>query len=353
MNRRLNGGGEDSLPFVVPFAGDLVYHTEGAEPITLGVLHGFVPNQGDAWKVTGRHLREFLRNSDNISAENIPSTAQIFSLAAILTSKSDDVPEPLASYLVLVRTMARRVAQMHLVLARPTTDPAFSPEPFNDFYRQSLYHGYIGLTTRRLEFIRQHLSEMAPDVRPLASKVLEQEPAILAKFKAIFEQRIDSMRTRFHGRLHLGHILVTESDITIFDFEGDPTQHLSERKIKRNPLRDVSSMLASFGYATQSAIREVRLESEEEQEGRLRNAGRAWFSRVTGAFIQEYWKLAGRAPYMPNSQRHQEILLTTYLLERAMLDIREDIQNKPELSGMPFRLILHLLNPEEERSIGR
>ncbi len=352
MGRKLNGGGEESLQFVVPFAGDMVYHTAGAEPITLGVLHGFVSNRGDAWTVTGAHLREFLGNPDNTSAADMPAANQIFSLATILSSKADDAPESLASYLVLVRTMARRVAEMHLALSRPTSDPAFAPEPFNDFYRQSLYHGYIGLTTRRLEFIRQHLSEMASDVRPLAAKVVEQEPAILAKFKAIFEQRIDSLRTRFHGRLHLGHILVTESDISIFDLEGDPTQHLSERRIKRNPLRDVSSMLASFGYATQSVIHQLRLEREEDAV-RLRNAGRVWFARVTAVFIQEYWKVAGRAPYMPKSQAHQEILLTTYLLERAMLDIREDIQNKPDFSGMPFRLILHLLNPEEERSIGR
>jgi maltose alpha-D-glucosyltransferase/alpha-amylase len=111
-------------------------------------------------------------------------------------------------------------------------------------------------------------------------------------------------------------------------------------------------MLASFGYATQSVMHQIGRERGEDA-GTLRNAGRAWFSAVTAAFIQEYWKEAGRAPYMPATQQHQEILLTTYLLERAMLDIREDIQNKPDFSGMPFRLILHLLDPEEERSIGR
>jgi maltose alpha-D-glucosyltransferase/alpha-amylase len=352
MGRRLNGGGDDSLPFVVPFAGDLVYYAEGADPITFGVLHGFVPNQGDAWNVTLRHLREFLRNPASTSGEVSLSVGQIFSLSAILSSKAENVPESLTSCLQLVRTIARRIAEMHLVLAKPSADPAFSPEPFNDFYRQSLYHGYIGLTTRRLEFIRQRLSEMAPDVRTLASKVLEHEPAILAKFKAIFEQRIDSMRTRFHGRLHLGHILVREDDVTIFDFEGDPAQHLSERRIKRNPLRDVSSMLASFGYATQSAMRELGRERAEIADS-MRAAGRFWFKLVTAAFIREYWSIAARAPYMPNSQARQETLLTTYLLERAMLDIREDIQNRPDFSGMPFRLILHLLDPDEERNIGR
>jgi hypothetical protein len=43
------------------------------------------------------------------------------------------------------------------------------------------------------------------------------------------------------------------------------------------------------------------------------------------------------------------VLLDTYLLERALLDVRADINEKPELAGMPFRLILHLLNAEEEQ----
>jgi len=352
MALRLNGGGEDSLPFVVPFAGDLVYQVQASEPITLGVLHGFVSNNGDAWQVTSRHLRDFLKDGVSTLAEGPSTRAQMFSLASILSSGNENAPEALGPYLQLVRRMARRIAEMHLVLAKPTADPAFSPEPFNDFYRQSLYHGYIGLTTRRVEFIRQHLSEMASDTRALASKVLEYESAILAKFKAIFEQRIESMRTRFHGRLHLGHILVTENDVAIFDFEGDPAQHLSERRIKRNPLRDVSSMLASFGYATQSAIRALRRERQEEDGEKVRTAGRTWFSLVTAAFIREYWSIASKAPYVPSSLAHQETLLTTYLLERAMLDIREDIQNQPDFSGMPFRLILHLLDPEEERNIG-
>jgi hypothetical protein len=45
-------------------------------------------------------------------------------------------------------------------------------------------------------------------------------------------------------------------------------------------------------------------------------------------------------------------LLHTHLLERALLDVRADIEDKPELSGMPFRLILHLLDAEAERKIG-
>ena len=39
-------------------------------------------------------------------------------------------------------------------------------------------------------------------------------------------------------------------------------------------------------------------------------------------------------------------------MERALLDIRADIEDKPELSGMPLRIILHLLDAEAEQKIG-
>jgi hypothetical protein len=55
---------------------------------------------------------------------------------------------------------------------------------------------------------------------------------------------------------------------------------------------------------------------------------------------------------MPRTEADQETLLTTYLMERALLDIRADIEDKPELAGMPFRVILYLLDSEAERKLG-
>ena len=194
--------------------------------------------------------------------------------------------------------------------------------------------------------MRQRFSEMRPDVQAMASKVLELEPEILAKFKEIFEKRIHSVRTRFHGRLHLGHMLMVKDQVTIFDFEGDPGQHLSERRIKRCPLRDVASMLTSFGYAVQVASQLFYRANTAEviTQHDLRAWSRFWYAHVVATFIEAYWNAAGKAVYMPESQADQETLLATYLMERSMLDIRPDIEDKPEFSGMPFRFILHLLN---------
>ncbi len=347
------------FPYAAPFAGYLEYEPDGGDStITLALLHGFVPNQGNAWQHTRKQLSKYLQRVEQSkhSKTDVQKSAptNIYNFDFVLSEPPALATELIGSYLSFAELIGKRFADLHLILAQPSTDPAFSPEPFNDFYRQSLYHGYIGLTSRRLEFIRQRYSDMSADVRVLAAKVLEQENAILSKFRAVYERRIHSQRTRYHGRLHLGHLLVADRDLVMFDFEGDPDQHLSERRIKRCPLRDVASMLVSFGYATQSAVRQIASGERNENLTRhtLRVWGRFWYSHVSAAFLRGYWNAAKDASYLPASRADREVLLDTYLLERALLDVRADIEDKPELSGMPFRLILHLLDAEAERKLG-
>ena len=140
----------------------------------------------------------------------------------------------------------------------------------------------------------------------------------------------------------------------MFDFEGDPDQHLSERRLKRCPLRDVASMLASFGYAATATLRQIISVEQNEAVSReeFRPWARFWYSHVSAAFMRGYWGIAKNAPYMPPTQAEQETLLVTYLLERALLDLRDDIEEKAELSGTPLRLVLHLLGAEDLRPPG-
>ncbi|MBV9302456.1 MAG: maltose alpha-D-glucosyltransferase [Acidobacteriaceae bacterium] len=346
---------QQTFAHVAPFAGSLEYTPDAGEPTTLAVLHGFVPNSGDAWRHTRDHLREFFEHTlpskhSRVEVEGSAPT-NIYALSFALRDAPEVAKEIIGPYLLLAEIMGRRTAEIHLIMAHPTSDPAFAPEPYNDFYRQSLYHSYAGLTSRRFEFVRQRYSDMAEDVRVLAAKVLEQESAIESKFRAIFDRRVHSVRTRYNGRLHLGHFLITEGDVAMFDFEGDPDVPLSERRIKRCPLRDVASMLLSFGYAAQTTVRQLMVGERAEVASvpRLRLWGRFWYSHVSAAFVRGYWNAANHAPFLPDSQEDQQLLLTANLLERALLDLRADINDKPDLAGMPFRVILHLLNAEAER----
>ena len=129
---------------------------------------------------------------------------------------------------------------------------------------------------------------------------------------------------------------------------------LSERRIKRCPLRDVASMLHSFGYAAQAAI--LRHAAGERNEAltrhNLRIWARFWMSHVAAAFLRGYWTGAKGATYMPRTQPHQQLLLDTHMLERALLDVRTDLNEAPDLAAVPFRIILHLLNVDVDRNVG-
>ena len=238
-----------------PFAGHMDYVPATGQKTTLALLHGFVPNQGNTWDKTRNDLNGFVARmlaSASREAELKESApTRFYALNFALADPPPLATDLIGDYLDFAGLLGRRLAELHLKLTKVSGDPDFTPEVFNDFYRQGLYHGYVGLTARRLEFLRQRYASMEPAVRTLAEKVLEQEPAILPKFNAIFEQRVASERTRYNGRAHLGHVLVTDHDAVLFDFDGDPASHLSERRIKRCPLRDVASMLMSFAYATQ------------------------------------------------------------------------------------------------------
>jgi maltose alpha-D-glucosyltransferase/alpha-amylase len=338
-----------AFPHAAPFAGYLEYESAAGEKTVIGMLHGFVPNEGNAWQKTSRDLADYLLRMRTAGAnrEELQHSAptRFYALAFALNEPPALATELIGDYLNFAQRLGQRIAELHLRLTRITNDDAFAPEPFNDFYRQGLYQGYVGLTGRRLEFLRQRYASLEPDLRELAERVLAMEPAILQRLNAVYEQRVGSERTRFHSRAHLGHVLVSDNDGVLFDFDGDPALHLSERRIKRCPLRDVASMLMSFAYATQVALRD--LEGSD-----LRLWGRFWFTHVSAAFLRGYWKTAKEAPFLPRIQAQQQTLLDAYLLERALLDIRADIEDKAELAGVPFRVILYLLDAPSEHQPG-
>jgi maltose alpha-D-glucosyltransferase/alpha-amylase len=135
-------------------------------------------------------------------------------------------------------------------------------------------------------------------------------------------------------------VLVADGDAVLFDLDGDPAQHISERRIKRCPLRDAASMLISFTYATQVAVLATGASDLHRKWGRF------WFTHVSAAFLRGYWEAAKDASFMPKEQAHQQILIDAYLMERALLDIRADMEARPEFAGVPFRVILHLLESQ-------
>ncbi|MFN3323154.1 MAG: maltose alpha-D-glucosyltransferase [Bryobacteraceae bacterium] len=339
-----------AFPHTPVVAGYLEYRPQRGEPMTLGVLHEYVPNQGDAWQYTmdwlGRYFEAALAQS---AEESEPPRISKQPLELVEEELPSIANELIGTYIEDARLLGQRTAELHLSLCRDTHDPAFAPEPFSELYRKSLYHGMLGLTNRTLETLRQKMKLVPEDARAEARQVLELATAIRGRFRAIRDRKIAVARIRHHGDFHLGQVLYTGRDFLLTDFEGDRSRRISERRIKRSPLRDVACMMRSFHYASQSALHGqvpgviLRPMSEEL----LRGWARLWYSCVSAVFLQGYLRSADGAPFIPKNRDDLEILLNAYLMEKAVFEISYELTHRPDWIRIPLQGIIDMLHPAD------
>jgi trehalose synthase-fused probable maltokinase len=136
---------------------------------------------------------------------------------------------------------------------------------------------------------------------------------------------------RHHGDYHLGQVLWAKDDWVILDFEGEPARSLAERRRKRSPLRDVAGMLRSFAYAASAA---------ELQGGRPAPEG--WEAQARQEFLDGYFATVDRT-LIPSSQDAVTRLLSLFELEKAVYELRYELNHRPDWLGIPVAGILRLL----------
>jgi maltose alpha-D-glucosyltransferase/alpha-amylase len=338
-----------SFVHVPPVAGSLAYQRNHAEEITVGILWGFVPNQGDAWRYTLQHLDQFFERTLVRSLQNL-----VVQHRSLVELASDDVPplahDTIGTYLESARLLGQRTAELHTALASEPEDPDFAPEPFSALYQRSLYQSMRRLAAEAFDLLNKQLRHLPEVALKKAKRLRQLEPAVDRRFRALFGRKFAAKRIRCHDDYHLGHILYTGKDFVIIDFEGEPARSLTERRLKRSPLRDVAGMLRSFHYAAYKALFfdpaiGGRLRPEEQQA--LEPAARFWYMWVAAVFLKAYLQGASGAALLPQAGDELEVLLDIYLLEKAFYELKYELNNRPEWVRIPLRGILELLDTAE------
>jgi maltokinase len=254
----------------------------------LGLLQEFLPGAGDGWDV-------------------------------VLDALGTDGGEAI---LAEVDELGEATARMHSALGTETGDADFDP------------------VAPDAKTLQDELAQIDAEIERVFSDLPAGEALdpirgrgqdLRAHLRTLAEAGDGGMVTRTHGDYHLGQTLLTDRGWVILDFEGEPARSVDERREKRSPLRDVAGMLRSFAYAAEAAGLQRGTPAPPDWEARARRA-------YLGAYFA-----AVDPRLLPATRPGQDALLQIFELEKAVYELRYELNNRPDWVRIPVAGITRLL----------
>ncbi|MGJ3253518.1 MAG: maltose alpha-D-glucosyltransferase [Elainellaceae cyanobacterium] len=335
---------------IAPLVGALEYNRPEVDKMTVGIMQTYISDVRNSWDYTLDSLRNYfewvMTQRDDITEVPVPSQP-LLELQAMEASALAD--ETIGSYLTSIDVLGHSTADLHLAIASDIHNPNFAPESFSSFYQRSIYQSARNLTGQTFRALKQRLSSLPEETRPLAHAALDYQDAIINYFRSLLDQKITALRIRCHGDYHLRQVLYTGKDFVLIDFEGDPARSLGERRMKRSALRDVAEMLQSFMYAAEIALRS-EVESgmlNPDHMPLMRQWTQFWQRWVSAVFLKRYLAVVGHDSFLPRTQQELDVLLNAYLLERMIYSLSYELDNRPERVEISLRQLLQTLEMPE------
>ncbi|MGH8915245.1 MAG: putative maltokinase, partial [Acidimicrobiia bacterium] len=313
----------------------------GGEQAAFALVQQYVPNQGDAWthmsSALGLIFEQVVARREELGPP--PGAGHPLDVS---DRELDEAIELMGITLIETTLLGQRTGEMHLALASAPDDPVFAPVPLSTLYQRSLYQSARSSIRTSFGLLRRRRSSLSPADAELADLVLGREHDLLADLRSITVEKIEAKRIRIHGDYHLGQVLFTGNDFVVIDFEGEPQRPLSERRIKRLPLRDVAGMLRSYQYTTLMALRVAMEGGFEEPDhaaalGEWADAINRWLS---AAFLRGYLGTVEAAGLVPADRRHLRWLLDALWLDKAAYELQYELNNRPDWVEIPLRGLL-------------
>ena len=326
MNHYLTSQGFAHAPALL---GDVVHVAADGAQATLAIALQFVRNEGDAWSWMLDHLTR---------AVDAEAPAE-----PVAGSRAD----LLADCDAIAGAIGRRLGEMHAILARETTNSAFSPKTADDGDATEWAKKTEQRVQKAVEAIASVQTWQREQDQERAQELVNRQTSIAAAVRALGESGRGMLMTRIHGDFHLGQVLVASGDAHIIDFEGEPATSLTERRAKTSPLRDVAGLLRSIDYVgatliDRRAIRAVPV--DDAQRDQLIDRFRA---RASTSFLRAYWE-AGAS----SSGAAARALLDLFLIEKAAYEITYEVANRPTWIGVPLAGMARLVARITEKETG-
>jgi len=307
------------FPNCVPLAGVVEHKDAEGALTTLGLLQAYVRNQGDGWTYTLEYLARFLDTQRALV---------------------EVAPDVHGAYLALIHTLGVRTAELHIAFSKGTSDPAFAPEPATAQDFATWTQRVRDDTAASLELLARRIDGLTGVAAADARTLLARRDELMARINALRAPESGMLKTRHHGDYHLGQVLISKNDFIITDFEGEPARPLEERRSKHSPVRDVAGMVRSFSYAAGAAL--GRSVESPEDEAKLGPLAADWETETRATFLSAYDETA-RAAGLYASEADMRALLELFEIEKALYELRYELNNRPDWVRWPLAGILRLL----------
>jgi len=312
-------------PHIAPVLGAVELMEEGeSEPATLAVLQRFVENQGDLWSLICQHLGRML-----------------LAPTALDPATGDNAESAVAGFhLGRMGLLGKRIGELHRALCATTGDPQFDPEPVTagDLAAwKAAIEREVEETWRALDAAHERMTVAQ---REATAPLVAAREKLVARIRAANPRLEGLVKTRFHGDLHLGQVLVVQDDFVIVDFEGEPGRTVEERRAKGPVMRDVAGMLRSFSYAAHAAL--LRREAGAPDQGAGLKALAQWEREASHHFVEGYTRATAGLASVPQDEAAFAALRDLFLLEKALYELRYELANRPDWVEIPLRGLLEL-----------
>ncbi len=277
------------FPHIAPLAG--WYEVQARQiDATLGILQEYLAGAQDGWELV----------LDELSGGDAGLLDQLHALGAV-------------------------TGELHTALGSDPDDPAFSPdEPSSES---------LALLTADVDEQIERLFRDLPELDALAP-LAGRGQDVRERLQMLSHIGAGGRVIRTHGDFHLGQTMLTDRGWVILDFEGEPARPLPERRLKRSPLRDVAGMLRSFSYAA-AGSRILRGSSPPD----------GWEDRAREQFLAGYREHVDMSLLPPGQQAFDQ-LLAVFELEKAVYELRYELNNRPDWVGIPAAGIARLVDSD-------
>ena len=301
------------FPHVPPLAGAIEHASATGETTILALLQRYVPSHGDGWRWALDQLGRL--QPEHVDEASEPVFRDLFRLGAV-------------------------TAALHGALASDGRDPAFAPEPLTADDASGWGERIAEDVRRTCDAIRARLETLPPAIAADARVLLASEPALIERARDLRLLAAEQCaKIRIHGDYHLGQTLRTDGGFVILDFEGEPARPVAERRRKQCVLVDVAGMLRSLDYAVHTAVSPTGAPSQ---------GGERWVRRANASFLEGYLDEIARVPVrlLPASPSAFTRALSVFELDRALYEVRYELDNRPTWLGIPLRGLARLLARE-------